>query len=386
MNRKVLVVVGAAVLLALVGWRLLGKKPLLVGVVAPVTGLNAEEGSGLRNGILLALEEVNAKGGVQGHRVEPVEVDEPAGNDGAIAASRKLLDDPRVVGAVGYLTAEAFFAAHDVFMTPHFPLVLPCLRGRETHHLVSSGSNEFSLCPLGVEQAMGLARWAIASGAQNRVYVRETSFDGLSEVNRFRDALSKVVGKLVSGGDEAVSLDVADYAPLAERLRAAGNDLIFFGGLPRQGGRLLRQLRAAGVTAPFILGAPAPDDAFIAEAKEAAEGALATFPARPLEDTEVGRAFLAKYKARGFAAPAGHFALFGYLAAQTLTEALDRSFLTRPSLAGALKKEALPTAAGTVKYFVGGSTYPVQQVLYQVKGGRWVPVLVLEKDGALKPY
>ncbi len=384
MNRKALVVVAAALAALVVTWQLgwLGKKPIFIGVVLPLTGPDAAAAAGMRNAIRMAVDETNAKGGVQGRRVEVLEVDDHEDQPTAKAAAARLAADARVLGVTGYFNPAGFWASHDTYVLARMPLVLSGLRARESTHLFGTGDQEFSLLPLGPTVALPIARWAWdTAGARKHLYVREGTFDGQSEVNIFRGALTTVSGTLVSGGDERVAPDATDFSPVLEQLRARGSDLVFYGGRARQAALLVKQLRAAGLTTPFVLGAHEPAQEFLEVAKEAAEGAVTGFPDRPLEDTQAGRAFLEKYLARGFAEPPGRFALLGYAGAQTLLAAMEKSFLTRPSVGGSLKNELFQTALGPVKYYVGGSTWQPPGVVYQVKGGRWVPVLQLAKDG-----
>jgi branched-chain amino acid transport system substrate-binding protein len=389
MTRKVLLgVVLLAVAAAGVAWRqgLLFKKPLVVAVVAPLTGRDARAGAGLRNGALLAVEEVNAKGGVQGRKVELLEVDDPEEYEKGKPTGDRVAADPRVLAVTGFFHAGTYWSSHASFGVPKVPSVVSGFWGRENVHLFKSADSEFSLHPMGVDLAMPLARWSWeVLGARQHLYVREDSWEGQCKVNLMRAALSKLLGHVVSG-DEQVSADASDFSALVAKVEREKPDLVFYGGRPGQAALLLKQLRAAGLAVQFAFLAHEPTDDFFALAKEAAEGTVTLLPAKPLEDTGPGKTFSARYQARGFAEPAGYWGFYGYLGAQALLVAMERSFLTRASIGGALKNESLPTVAGDVKYFVGGSTFPTPTVLYRAQGGRWVPFSAPGKDGKLGPY
>src|SRR6201999_614875 len=72
-----------------------------IGVVSPQTGAAAESGQFMRNGIALAVDAINAKGGVLGRRIETLVADDQTTNPGAVLAFSKLASDAAMVGFIG---------------------------------------------------------------------------------------------------------------------------------------------------------------------------------------------------------------------------------------------------------------------------------------------
>src|SRR5687768_12750977 len=107
-RRKWYIAVGVVALLltGLAGAWLAGRiggSRVKIAVVLPLTGPDAEAGLGMRNAIRLAVDEVNERGGVHGHKVKLVEADDSSNSEKAEAAALEIGKDPRVLGAIaGY--------------------------------------------------------------------------------------------------------------------------------------------------------------------------------------------------------------------------------------------------------------------------------------------
>lgn len=122
---------GAAVLIG-GAWLLLTNKPapsldnpIRIGAVISLTGIAASYGEPARNAMRLAVDEINANGGIDGRAVELVVEDDQTKPDKAISAFRKLTDIDRVDGVVGgtfdFATAPLFpvaDAANVAFISP----------------------------------------------------------------------------------------------------------------------------------------------------------------------------------------------------------------------------------------------------------------------------
>ena len=81
-----------------------GKKAIRIGFVAQLTGVQAELGVQERNGVQLAMEKINAKGGIGGRPVELVVRDDLGTPEGARAADRDLIE-AGVVAIIGHATS-----------------------------------------------------------------------------------------------------------------------------------------------------------------------------------------------------------------------------------------------------------------------------------------
>lgn len=391
MNRKVAVAVGLALALAAAGfgaWRagLIFKRPLVVAVIVPLSGPAAAEGAGMRNAAQLAIDEANDRGGVQGYKLKLEVHDEPHELEAGAKLAQALVANPQVVAVTGLASADAYNLLHGPLRDLGMPVVVAAVRSRQRTDLFGTSTNtEFGLLPMGEAIQTPCARYAWENlAARNYLHVREFGVAGDLNVTFFRGALSLVSGRREIS-EEPARPGTTDFSELVAKARAKGFDHVYYSGGPVEGGRLLKQLRAGGVGAPFQIAASDSPQAFLDAAGPAAEGAVSCFPGLPDELTPAGTTFLGRYKAHGFNEPPGRNSLFAYVAAQSVVGGLEKSFLIRPSVAGALKSEPVDTVLGKLKYFPGGSSYQ-SAVVYQVVSGRWTPYLVAGKDGKLAPF
>jgi branched-chain amino acid transport system substrate-binding protein len=245
---------------------------------------------------------------------------------------------------------------------------------------------EFRIIPFGSAQQKQAAdhAWEVL-GARTFAFVCDDSYLGLSTVNHFKDALRARTGGADPGAEMVIRRGDTDFNDVVSQIRARSPDYVLFAGRPEEAALLLRQLRAAGVKSRFQTGTHHPAQALIDLAKDDAEGVIAAFHGVPAEDFPEGRAFLAAYAARGYPEPPSSYGIYAYAAAQALLGALERSFLTRPSVAGALANERLETVLGPMKFNYFGSNYQ-NVAIYQVSQGRWKPIYATDKSNKLQPY
>ena len=81
--------------------------PILIGVSGPLTGANAQYGLQWKQGFDLALDKVNAEGGVSGRKVAYVFEDSQSDPRQAVAIAQKFVADPRIVIELGDFSSPA---------------------------------------------------------------------------------------------------------------------------------------------------------------------------------------------------------------------------------------------------------------------------------------
>ena len=104
--------------------------PIPVGFVGPLTGGSAALGQSLRNGARLAVEELNAKGGVLGRPLLLLEADDEATPDKGAAAARALVERQGAVALVGPGNTGVANAVGQVANQLRVPNVCPSATGR----------------------------------------------------------------------------------------------------------------------------------------------------------------------------------------------------------------------------------------------------------------
>src|SRR5262245_30034824 len=96
-----------------------------VGIVAPLTGSQAAFGEALKNGYLIALDEINAKGGVLGKRIELDIYDDQSKPEQAVQGVSKLVDQDHVPILLGSFSSESTMAMIPAVTQHQVPLIIP---------------------------------------------------------------------------------------------------------------------------------------------------------------------------------------------------------------------------------------------------------------------
>ena len=93
-----------------------------LGFIGPLSGGNAQQGLGARNGFLQAIDEANANG--YPHQVEGVVLDDASDPAVGVSAAQKLINDPAVVGATGHWNSSVALATIPVFNRAQMPFIV----------------------------------------------------------------------------------------------------------------------------------------------------------------------------------------------------------------------------------------------------------------------
>lgn len=96
-----------------------------IGVILPITGSQAAFGEALKNGYLIALDEINAKGGVLGKKLELDVYDDQSKPEQAVQGVSKLVDQDHVPMLLGSFSSEGTMAMIPAVTQHQVPLIIP---------------------------------------------------------------------------------------------------------------------------------------------------------------------------------------------------------------------------------------------------------------------
>lgn len=103
-----------------------GGDTIKVGALFELTGNVANYGTSTLNGFKMAVDEVNAKGGVNGKKIEVVQADNKSEPSESGNAATKLVTQDKVVAVVGPATSGSVAAAEPILTANKTPLIAPC--------------------------------------------------------------------------------------------------------------------------------------------------------------------------------------------------------------------------------------------------------------------
>lgn len=186
-------------------------------------------------------------------------------------------------------------------------------------------------------------------------------------------AAKELTKKGVAVQTDRFAKDLSDYSSTVAKVKAANPQAIFYGGYYAQAGRLLKQLRDNGVTAPFASGDGSTDKGIIDGAgAQAAEGAILGCPCAipgPANTEGALKAFYDKYTAEYKIDPA-IYAAEGYDAATAFINAIKAGKTTPDDINTYLSTENFQGVAKPIKFQANGEIAGTDIFVHEVKGGK----------------
>lgn len=328
-----------------------------VGFFGALTGDNAQLAINFRNGARLALDQYNGR-----CAVEIVPFDSQGEPAQAPALAARAVRDERVVALIGPTYSGELRVTGPLLQEAGLPLVTVA-----TNAALSQNGWEIFHRIVANDAVQGQAAAAYIAGtlrAERVAVVHDNSEYGLG----IAEIVSAGLGDSVIFTD-SIDPTAQDYSSTVNGVRGAGPDTIFYGGYYAEAGRLLKQLRDAGVTATFMTDDAAKDPGLIeAAGQPAAEGALVTCPCAPAE-----QAFLAAYT-QAFGEQPGTYSAEGYDAANVLLAAIEAGSTDRGSVNRFLDGIDHAGITKRIAFDEHGEVADQRIFLYQVRDGEIVPV------------
>ncbi|MCC6303969.1 MAG: branched-chain amino acid ABC transporter substrate-binding protein [Rhodobacteraceae bacterium] len=357
---------GAAVALAPVAVAQ-DKPKIKLGFIGPLSGGNAPQGLGARNGFLLAIEQANAGG--YPYTVEGVVYDDASDPQTGVGAATKLVNDPDVVASIGHWNSSVALATIPVFDRFQMPVIIwGAISPKITEQNLPMVTR---VTPTLVTENKPLAAWAVSGlGAKKIAIVADTSDYGTANAAAFGQFFAEAGGTVVS--TDLLPVGTTDFRAVLTRIAGAGVDAIYFGGVITEAGLLRKQEGELGLTVPMIGISGFYDPEFIALAGPAAEGTMVSYPAaqsNPRLDK-----LDADYTARGFAEPSSPYTKYAYEAANILMAVIrDKGIEDKAALAAAIRAISYDGVLGTTTFDDHGQTQiPVEVIIKIVRNGEWV--------------
>jgi branched-chain amino acid transport system substrate-binding protein len=221
--------------------------PIRLADVAELSGGGATVGNNWKNGIDLAVEEINAKGGILGRKIEVTHADSQSNPGVARAQVQKALDsEPYVLLGPGYSGSVKVTA----------PLVAEAgvtqIMGGEAAELTQAGNKFLFRTSFGQQSSMP----KVAKYVNDEVKAKSVAVVWVN--NDFGRGGRDVITKEFAGHGIKVAADIsteagqADFAADVSKIKAANPDAVFIYLNEEESARILKELKRQGVTVPLI--------------------------------------------------------------------------------------------------------------------------------------
>ncbi len=273
MKKIVLLLMGFCVLLCWTGVMAAESDAVEVGAVTPLTGKLAVYGEGFQQAMLLALDEVNAQGGINGKPMKIVFEDNNSTSKGSVSAIQKLITVHKFPVIFGPAASSNFLAVCPIAQQNKVILI-----GAESaaSAITNCGSYVFRVFPSDQLQGKGVAELADDLGYKEvaLTYVNNDWGVGLAEV--FKDVYLKNGGKIID--EFAHDEGKTDYRSEVLRIKKNTPEAVVNLTYIKEGATMLKQAYESGFEVQWLMGSASKSPKLVSLAGGAAEGVIGTYP------------------------------------------------------------------------------------------------------------
>lgn len=312
-----------------------------VGVFGDLTGQTSSFGQSTKNGIELAVEEINQAGGINGKQIQLIIEDDQGRPEQAKTVVSKLINQDKVVAVLGEVASTNSLAAAPVAQEAKIPMITPS----STNPKVTEVGDYISrVCFIDPFQGATMAKFAANTlKAKTVAILGDVNSDyskGLTQF--FEEEFTKQGGKVVA--KEAYTQTDPDFKGQLTKIRDLKPDVLYVPGYYGQVGIIAKQTRELGMEIPILggdgwdspelwkLGGEALKNAYITNHYSADN------PAPEIQN------FVKNYKAKFNTTP-DSLAALAYDSAKVLADAIKR--------AGSTESAKLKDAINSTKNFAG---------------------------------
>lgn len=348
-----------------------GREPILIGFSGPLTGEYSDLGVQGRNGATLAVEEINAQGGIAGRKLRLLARDDRNSAEEARKADRDLVARG-VAAIIGHMTSTQSLAALPVAQKAGVPLIspttsTPLLSGKEDMFFrVHASSDRIARSlVLFARRNLGLTRVNTLLDQDNRAYTRPFTQDF---IRGFEQKQGTVPRKCAFASSEPT-----DWSEIVDCLMQEDPQGLMLAASARDVAALCGTLASRSLKRPILCSGWAATRSLILQGGKAVEGLYLARSGHPEPKSPEYKDFQLRYRER-FGRKPSFPATQGYMAAKVLARALEKTGGKREGLPRALTDiEKLPTLYGPLgldRY--GDVDLPVS--ILQVKNATFIPV------------
>jgi branched-chain amino acid transport system substrate-binding protein len=222
-----------------------------IGFFGDLTGPTFNFGKSAYNGVLMAADEINQSGGINGRRIDVVIEDDKGSPEEAARLTAKLIDQDKVVAIIAGGTSGNSRAAAPKAQASHVPLISP---SSTDPAVTQTGDYIFRACFVDTFQGEVMARFAVNTlKAQKAAIIFDfNSPYGRGLTDYFKLSFAKLGGRIVS--EQSYAQGDADFKGQLSTIRSAEPDVIYIPGYYGDVALIVKQARMIGLTQPLLGG------------------------------------------------------------------------------------------------------------------------------------
>ena len=224
---------------------------IVIGYYGDLTGRTSNFGVSTKNGVLMAADEINKAGGINGRQITILSEDDEGRPEKAATVVTKLIDQDKVIALLGEVASGNSLAAAPKAQGAHVPMISPS----STNPAVTQvGDYIFRVCFIDPFQGEVMAKFAAntlkAKSAAIMLDFNSPYSRGLTEF--FEKSFTKLGGQIVS--KQSYTQGDRDYKGQLTSIRSLNPDVIYVPGYYGEVGVIAKQAKQLGIQQPLLGG------------------------------------------------------------------------------------------------------------------------------------
>ena len=316
-----------------------------VAIVGPITGQYASFGAQMKNGGEMAVEDINASGGVLGKKLDHSTGDDACDPKQAVAVANQMTA-AGVKLVAGHYCSGSSIPASKVYADSDMVQISPASTN-PTFTDDRAGPNIYRVCGRDDQQG-GVAGKYLAS------HLADKKIAFVHDKTAYGKGLADETKKAMNGAGkqeemyEAITAGEKDYSALVSKLKQANIDVVYFGGYHTEAGLIIRQMRDQGMQTILMGGDALITQEFWSITGDAGEGTLMTFSPDPRKNPAAAEV-VKRFKDKGIE-PEG-YVLYTYAALQAWKQAAEKAkSVEKDDIIKALNDTEFDTVIGKFKF------------------------------------
>ncbi len=346
-----------------------GGDTIKVGEYASMTGKDATFGTSSHEGTQLAIDEINAAGGVLGKKIQLILEDTQCKAGESATVVNKLISRDGVVAVLGEVASSRSLEAAPICQANNIPMISPASTNPD---VTKTGDYIFRVCFIDPFQGTVVANFVTKTLKAKRVAVftdvKSDYSKGLAKFfkERFVANGGEIVAELdFNGGDK-------DFKAQLTSIKAANPDGVMVPAYYTDVALICTQAKQLGLNVPFFGGDGWESEELVKNGKEAVEGNYFSSHYHPDVGTDVCKKFVENYRKRYGGKTPDTMAALGYDSALVLADAIKRAGTTdaaklRDAIAAT---KSFPASTGTITINTDRDATK-SAVIIKIEGGKF---------------
>lgn len=341
---------------------------ILVGAALSLTGAQASFGTMTKNGIELAIKEINADGGILGRKVKLIALDDQSKPEEAATIVTRLVTQDKVTALISDVASSISLAMGPIAQSYKVPMVSPSSTNPKVTQI---GDYIFRVCFIDPFQGTVMAKFAHESlKLKNVAVLRDIKNDySMGLADYFTKTFTSLGGVIAQ--DQSYSEGDVDFKSQLTSIKAKNPDAIFVPGYYTEVGLIARQAREVGLDVPLLGGDGWDSSKLVEIGGDAMNGNYFSNHYSPDDPSPVSQKFLAEYQ-KAYGVLPDSMSVTGYDAMLVLADAITRAGSTdQKSIRDALAvTKSFPGASGTIT-IDGNRDATKSAVVLQIQQGKF---------------